>query len=61
MDINVTNKLWMVVYVIKVRQLSSKHTFSKIDSFVVCRAVQKEEMFCAVDLLILVLHRQMCE
>ena len=47
MDIHITNKTnksWEVVYVIKVRQLFSKHRVSKIVSSVWWRAEQKEKM-----------------
>ena len=53
MDIHVTNKTtkpWEIIYVIKVRQLFSKHRISIIASSVVWRAVQTEKnvMCCAV-------------
>ena len=51
MDIHITNKTnksWEVVYVIKVRQLFSKHRVSKIVSLVWWRAVQtkKNSVLC---------------
>ena len=45
---NMTNKFWEVVYVIKVRQLFSKHRVSKIVSSVWWRAVQTKKMYCVV-------------
>ena len=53
MDIHVTNKTnksWAVVYVIKYRQLFSKHRVSKIASSVWWRAIQTEKnvLCCAV-------------
>ena len=51
MDIHVTNKTnkcWEVVYVIKVRQLFSKHRVNEIVTSVGWRAVQTEKMQCVV-------------
>ena len=48
MDIHITNKSWEVVYVIKLRQLFSKHRVSKIVSSVVWRALQKNVVCCAL-------------